>query len=123
MALVGYGAHAGLVPEMQVDLDKFGSNHSLGATVEQATTKAFVLSANIALAPDMRDLECVPPAHSVSDDCGQLRPSVCQRGNGRLAKSTTALSECNDSRFIARGIYGRSVEGQGSHASSHTRVR
>jgi hypothetical protein len=25
----GYGAHAGLVPEMQVDLDKFGSNHSL----------------------------------------------------------------------------------------------
>ena len=34
IALVGYGAHAGLVPEMQVDLDKFGSNHSLGATVE-----------------------------------------------------------------------------------------
>ena len=35
IALVGYGAHAGLVPEMQVDLDKFGSNHSLGETVEQ----------------------------------------------------------------------------------------
>jgi hypothetical protein len=50
MALVGYGAHAGLVPEMQVDLDKFGSNHSLGATVEQATRKASVLSANVGLA-------------------------------------------------------------------------
>ena len=32
--LVGYGAHAGLIPEMQVDLDKFGSNHSLGATAD-----------------------------------------------------------------------------------------
>ncbi len=50
MALVGYGAHAGLVPEMQVDLDKFGSNHSLGATVEHATRKASVLSANVGLA-------------------------------------------------------------------------